>query len=168
MGNFYDHITPEQAKLIAQSRLFFVASVHPDLTGNAKGAGPVNLSPKGSALLHVINPNQVAYLDYSGSGNETARHIAAGGPITLMVCSFDENAATVRLYGRAKILPVDGSALAQQLLAAAPPDGERPLKTRQIIEVQVDRAVTSCGYGIPVMSYENERSKNERGLKYKQ
>lgn len=167
MATFYDHITPEQAKLIAQSRIFFVASAHPDLTESEEGAGPVNLSPKGSALLHVINPNQVAYLDYSGSGNETARHIRAGGPVTLMVCSFDENAAIVRLFGRAKILPLDGSPLAKHLLDAAPPEDERPLKTRQIIEVQVDRAMTSCGYGAPMMSHLNERTKNQRGREYK-
>ncbi|HQV69282.1 MAG TPA: pyridoxamine 5'-phosphate oxidase family protein [Thermoflexales bacterium] len=167
MATFYDHITPEQAALISQMRIFFVASADPALKWNDEGAGPVNLSPKGSALLHVIDPRRVAYLDYSGSGNETARHVSAGGPITLMVCSFDDNAAIVRLYGTAQVVSLDESPLAKQLLDAAPPEGQRPLKARQVIDVRVEKTMTSCGYGVPLIAQVDERAKDQRGRKYK-
>ena len=90
MATYYASITDEQAALIHSAPLFFVASVDPDLTKGPGDVGPVNLSPKGGVKLHVINPKRVAYLDYPGSGDETARHARAGGPITIMVCSFDE------------------------------------------------------------------------------
>ena len=45
----YSHITREQEALIRASRVFFVASVAPDLSVSADRAGPVNLSPKGGA-----------------------------------------------------------------------------------------------------------------------
>ena len=84
--------------------MFFVATADPDLRDGPTSAGPVSVSPKGGVPLYIIDRNRVAYLDYVGSGNETARHSIAGGPITVMVCSFDqESAAVVRLYGKAII-----------------------------------------------------------------
>ena len=70
----------------------------------------------GASTLHILGPNRVAYLDYRGSGNETARHCTAGGPITVMVCSFDEgDAAIVRLFGKARATPFESSPLAPLL-----------------------------------------------------
>ena len=128
--------------------------------------GPVNLSPKGGVPLHVLGPNRVAYLDHTGSGNETARHSIAGGPITIMVCSFDEdNAAIVRLYGTARVTPLEGSPLADVLLER--PAAELKLPERQVIEIDVDRTLTSCGYGVPIMSFARERTVANRGRRYK-
>ena len=93
MGGFYSSITDEQADLIRSAPVFFVATADPCLENGPKNVGPVNLSPKDGTPLHLITPSRVAYLDYAGSGNETARHAAAGGPITVMVCSFDEEDA---------------------------------------------------------------------------
>ena len=105
MATFHPSITDEQAALIRNASLFFVASADPQLADGPE-VGPVNVSPKGGVPLHILGPNRVAYLDYPGSGNETARHCKAGGPITVMVCSFDEgDAAIVRLFGRARVTP---------------------------------------------------------------
>jgi hypothetical protein len=117
MATYYTSITDEQADLIKQSKVFFIASVDPTLAGGPKGGGPVNLSPRGGVPLHILAPNRVAFLDYPGSGNETARHSAAGGAVTLMICSFEaENAAIVRLYGTARISPLANSPLRDLLL----------------------------------------------------
>jgi hypothetical protein len=108
----YECITPEQAALITSARVFFVASAGSDLSHGLAGQGPVNLSPKGGTPLHVIDAKRVAYLDYTGSGNETARHSNTGGPITLMVMSMDgDDAAVVRLYGHARVVPIEQSDL---------------------------------------------------------
>src|SRR5689334_21924246 len=132
MGAYYSSITEEQAELIRTSRLFFVASADPGLAKGPHGIGPVNVSPRGGVRLHIVSPERVAFLDFPGSGNETTRHSAAGGPVTVMVCSFEcENAAIVRLYGTANATPIADSALARVLLGDAPPD-PRP---RQVIEV---------------------------------
>lgn len=166
MASYYEAITPEQAALIAAAPLFFIASVDPSLAPGPHAIGPLNLSPKGGVPLHIISPTRVAYLDYKGSGNETARHIGAGGPVTLMVCSFDaEDAAIVRLYGRATVAPLEGSPLAERLLARPAADLRLPL--RQVVEVAVERTATSCGYGVPVLAPVRERTLEGRGRRYK-
>ena len=137
MATYYQAITDEQADLIRNANLFFVGSADPALLGGPEGVGPLNLSPKDGVPLHVLGPNKVAYLDYSGSGNETARHAAAGGPITVMVCSFEEeNAAVVRLYGKATVTPLEGSPIAKMLLESTA-DEAIGLKKRQVITIDV-------------------------------
>jgi hypothetical protein len=166
MATSYSCITPEQAALIEAAKVFFVASAASDLGKGPAGQGAVNLSPKGGTPLHVIDQSRVAYLDYTGSGNETARHSAAGGPITLMVMSMDdEDAAVVRLYGYARALPVDQSDLKERLLATQAPDMELP--QRQVIDVRVESTQTSCGYGVPVYEYAGQRVRSQRGRRYK-
>jgi predicted pyridoxine 5'-phosphate oxidase superfamily flavin-nucleotide-binding protein len=166
MATYYTSITDEQTALIQNAPLFFVASVDPNLTKGPGNIGPVNLSPKGGAKLHVINPNRVAYLDYPGSGNETARHAAAGGPITIMVCSFDnEDAAIIRLFGKATLTPFAESALAKVLVQESTSELKAP---RQVIEIEIEQTMTSCGYGVPVLSFVRERRSADRGRKYKE
>jgi hypothetical protein len=146
--------------------LFFVASVDPSLTKGPGDVGPVNLSPKGGVKLHIINPHRVAYLDYPGSGNETARHAAANGPITIMVCSFDEgDAAIMRLFGKATVTPFAESPLAEMLAQESTSELKAP---RQVIEIEIEQTMTSCGYGVPVMSFVRERRRDDRGRKYKE
>lgn len=166
MANLLDRITEEQAALIRDSRVFFVASADPEMGEGPDGQGAVNLSPKGAADLFVIDPNRVAYFDYRGSGNETVRHAEAGGPVTLMAMSMSaDDAAIVRLYGRARAVPLEESVLAERAeeLRAV----EMPTPERQVIEVQVERTQTSCGYGVPVYEYVGERGREQRGRRYK-
>jgi hypothetical protein len=166
MATFYDRITPEQADLIRKAQVFFVASVAPDRSKGPDGQGPVNLSPKGGSPLHVIDANRVAYLDYTGSGNETARHALAGGPITVMVMSMDgEEAAIVRLFGHATITPADDSPLRDILLRHQAEDLELPV--RQAIDIRIESTQTSCGYGVPVYEFKSQRVRAERGRRYK-
>lgn len=160
-----DHITDEQADLIRQSRVFFIASADPDLAPGPDGQGAVNLSPKGAADLHIIDRNRIAYFDYRGSGNETARHGDAGGPVTVMLMSFDEDAAIVRLYGRARAMPLDQSPLAH--LADDLRAADIPTAERQVVEIAVDATQTSCGYGVPIYDYREQRSREQRGRRYK-
>ena len=166
MADFFDRISHEQAALIEASSLFFVATADPQLSPGASGAGPVNVSPKGGTPLHILDDTHVAYLDYTGSGNETARHSVAGGPITVMVCAFEqENAAVVRLYGRATVTPIADSPLAS--LLREHPASELALPERQAIVVEIEQTSTSCGYGVPVMSFEADRVIANRGRRYK-
>jgi hypothetical protein len=165
LATYYTSITDEQTALIHNAPLFFVASADPTLAKIPDGNGPVNLSPKGGVRLHVINPNRVAYLDYPGSGNETARHAHAGGPITIMVCSFaEEDAAIMRLFGKATVTPLAESPLAEVLAQDSTSELKAP---RQVIEIEIEQTMTSCGYGVPVMSFVRERRRDDRGRKYK-
>ena len=165
MATYYPFITDDQAALIRNAPLFFIASAAPALDPGADGIGPVNLSPKGGVPLHVIDPNRVAFLDYMGSGNETARHAMAGGPVTVMVCSFEEaDAGIIRLYGKATATPLEQSPHAALLMQT---ESEHLRTKRQVIEVKVERTGTSCGYGVPVMELVRERRVKDRGRRYK-
>jgi hypothetical protein len=166
MATYYEKITAEQAALIRESQVFFVASVTPDLSLGPNGQGPVNLSPKGGSPLQIIDDRRVAYLDYRGSGNETGRHAIAGGPITLMVMAMGAtDAAIVRLYGRATVTPLDESPLARRLRAA--PAASIELTERQVVDVAIESTVTSCGYGVPVFEFASQRVRAERGRRFK-
>ena len=93
--------------------------------------------------------------------------MVAGGPITVMVCSFGpEDAAIVRLYGRATITPQADSPLAEQLLEHPAKDIKLPM--RQVVEVEINNTMTSCGYGVPIMSFEEDRTIANRGRRYKE
>ena len=167
MATYYNEITPEQGELILQSPLFFVASTASDNSPGPNGEGSVNVSPKAGVPLHMIDSNRVMYLDYSGSGNETARHADSGGPTTLMVCSFStDDAAIVRLFGKATIRSLDDAGVQDSVTAQG--SDEIALPARQVVDITVERTVTSCGYGVPIMHYVTERTTSNRGRNYKQ
>ena len=145
MGRVLGVITDELAAFIAAQRVFFVATAPTD-------GGHVNVSPKGLDTFAVLDANTVAYLDLTGSGVETVAHVRENGRITIMFCAFDGKPNIVRLYGRGEVLPL-GEPEADALL---PRFGEYP-GARSVIRVEVDRVSTSCGYGVPLLSYEGER-----------
>ena len=166
MATYHPSITDEQAALIRNAAMFFIASADPQLA-DGDGTGPVNVSPKGGVALHILGPNRVAYLDYRGSGNETARHCALGGPVTVMVCSFEEgDAAIVRLFGKARVMPLDDSPVAKLVRQAPAEELKGP--ARQVIEVEIEKTMTSCGYGVPVMKLVRQRRAVDRGRRYKE
>ena len=166
MGNTHSAITEEQAALISRSKVFFIASADPALGDGPDGIGPVNLSPKGGTPLRVLDSHRLAYMDYGGSGNETARHAGMNGPVTVMVCSFEaEDAAIVRLYGTASAFSLEDSPLADRIREGV--SDEPSMRERQVIVIDVERTLTSCGYTIPVMDFVRQRKNENRGPQYK-
>jgi hypothetical protein len=146
VGDRFDHITDRLAAFIRRQHLFFVATA--PLAGDAR----VNLSPKGLATLRILGPNRVAYLDLTGSGNETSAHITENGRITFMFCALEVPAQILRLYGRGRtILP--GSDDWDELIGGF----ELLPGARQIIVADIDRVQTSCGWGVPLYEYQKER-----------
>jgi hypothetical protein len=69
-----------------------------------------------------------------------------------MWCAFSGNPKIARVYGRGTVHPFGTPAF--DTLAAQFPD--LPGR-RSVIEVDVDRVSTSCGYSVPVMHYEHPR-----------
>jgi len=144
MADWYDSIDADRRAFIERQHLFFVATA---------GDGPddtVNLSPKGRTLCRVLGPNLVGWLDYPGSGNETARHTAADGRITVMFCSFERSTGILRLYGRGRALALDAPEFATHREAFR--DDLHPF-VRQAFMVDVERVQTSCGYAVPRMDF---------------
>ena len=111
MADWYERIEDEHRRFIEAQHMFFVA------TASGDADGTVNLSPKGRTLLHVLSPNLVGYLDYPGSGDETAKHVTENERITLMLCSFDATARILRLYGRGRRVDLDAPELSEHRAA---------------------------------------------------
>ncbi|MBF0461007.1 MAG: pyridoxamine 5'-phosphate oxidase family protein [Magnetococcales bacterium] len=145
MAKFFDAIQPDIQTFIARQKLFFVAT--------AMAEGRVNLSPKGMDTLRLLDDHTVCFLNLTGSANETAAHLAEGGRITFMFCSFEEQPLIVRLYGQGRVIhPRDAEWT--PLLAQFP---DLPGK-RQIIVATIDLVHTSCGYGVPFFTFQGERA----------
>ena len=151
MGKTYDHIPPDLQQFIAALKMFFVATAPLD------PAGHINLSPKGLDCFRVLSDRQVAYLDLTGSGNETSAHAEENGRITFMFCAFDGPPNILRLYGRGRtILP--GTAQWDGLIASFP----QRTGVRQILLADIDRVMTSCGFGVPLYDFRADRDTLER------
>src|SRR5438874_11659248 len=100
MAEQYDQITPTLQNFIQAQPVFFVA------TAPLSEHGHVNLSPKGYDTFRILTSTQVAYLDLTGSGNETSAHLAENGRITFLFCAFRGKPQILRLYGKGEtILP---------------------------------------------------------------
>ncbi|MDQ6421750.1 pyridoxamine 5'-phosphate oxidase family protein [Paenibacillus sp. LHD-117] len=145
MGTAYESIRPEHEAFIREQYLFFVGTAAPD--------GHVNLSPKGHDVFRILSPNRVAYLDLTGSGNETSAHLTVADRITFMFVAFQGKPLILRFYGRGKVI-LPGSEQWEELA----PLFELMPGHRQIIVADIDIAKTSCGFSVPFYSYDGERN----------
>jgi hypothetical protein len=141
---FFTSLTEDHIAFIAKQPVFFVAT--------AAAGARINLSPKGMDSFRVLSPTRVGYLDVGGSGNETHAHLAADGRITVMMCAFDRPALIFRMYGRGRaVLPQDAGWDALVAHFTVLPG------TRQIFVIDLESIQTSCGWGVPFMSFERGR-----------
>jgi hypothetical protein len=146
VAKVFDAIDDTNRAFIEAQQLFFVATAPLSANGHA------NLSPKALDAFRVLSPTRVAYLDLTGSGNETSAHLRENGRITFMFCAFAGPPKILRLYGRGEtVLPSDG-----RWAELLPHFGEHP-GARQIIVAEIDLVQTSCGFGVPLYAYVGQR-----------
>lgn len=150
MAAFTETIGEALQDFIEAQNIFFVASA--PLAG-----GRVNLSPKGMDTFRVLSKREVAYLDLTGSGNETAAHLLENGRITIMFCSFGAKPMILRLYGKGEVLH-PGSDRFELLSPLFPAIAG----SRQIVAVAIESVQTSCGYAVPRMELVEERQTLEQ------
>lgn len=102
MGKFYESISDDLRDWALRQQVFFVASA--PLRGRH-----VNLSPKGlpDSCLAILSPNEVAYIDSTGSGCETISHVRENGRITVMFCSFDASPRIMRFFCTGTVIEWD-------------------------------------------------------------
>ena len=146
MGTIYSSILPKHEEFIRKQRIFFVGSA-PLLED-----GHVNISPKGHDALRIFSPTEVAYLDLTGSGNETSAHLKDNGRITFMFLAFEGPPMVLRLYGQGKVILPDTSEWDDMAKNFDILPG-----TRQIIYAKIETVKTSCGFSVPFYSYNGER-----------
>jgi hypothetical protein len=152
MAKQFPSIEPAQDAFIRRQRIFFTAS--------AAAESRVNISPRSTDALRVLGPNRVAWLDLTGSGNETAAHMLVDGRLTIMFCAVEGAPLILRLFGQGRVLRRGGADYA--LLLADAFGGVEPLGARQILVLDIDLVQTSCGYGVPLFEYQAERPTLQR------
>ena len=146
MSKQRDSIDEELVGWLREQHIFFVA------TAPLSEEGHVNCSPKGGDCFRILRPMEVAYLDYTGSGAETAAHLRENGRIVLMFCAFTGKPDIVRLHGTGEVLTPSDEGFAE-IAALFPPNPG----TRAVVRVKVTRVSTSCGYAVPFLEYKEER-----------
>ncbi|KAK7606780.1 hypothetical protein BKA81DRAFT_174611 [Phyllosticta paracitricarpa] len=144
MPSYYPSISDDFKKWLLSQPLFFVATA--PLTGTH-----INVSPKGlpSQSLAVLGPNQVAYLDATGSGCETISHIYENGRVTLMTCSFGKVPRIMRLYCTGRVIERGPSADNFEAWLKRTGIKHGVEACRAVIVLDVFKVQTSCGYGVP-------------------
>jgi predicted pyridoxine 5'-phosphate oxidase superfamily flavin-nucleotide-binding protein len=151
MAKVFERIDDHLRDWIARQRLFFVG------TAPLARDGHVNVSPKGPIdTLAVLDDHTVAYLDVVGSGAETIAHLRENGRVVVMLCAFEGPPRIVRLHGNGEVVAADDPRF-PELFDRCGFDPE-VLAQRSVVLVQVTRVADSCGYGVPLMSYEGERA----------
>jgi hypothetical protein len=142
MGKLYESLTPELQEWLAHQKVFFVA------TSPLSQDGHINCSPKGGDTFRILGDREVAYLDLTGSGIETAAHIQENGRVVIMFCAFTGPPKIVRLHGKGEVVYSSDPDFA--------PLQERFTKhagTRAVIRVTLTRISDSCGHGVPLMDF---------------
>jgi hypothetical protein len=151
MADRFRSLSSELADWWLSQPVFFVA------TAPAGAGGHVNLSPKGYDTLRVLAPDRVAYLDLTGSGVETIAHLRENGRIVVMLCAFDGPPRILRLHGRGEAV-MAGDPRFDELIERCEFDEPAVAEARRaVVVVDVERVADSCGYGVPLMSYEGRR-----------
>ncbi len=145
MGTQYESLSDQHIAFIGKQHLFF--------SGTAAPSGKVNISPKGMDSLRVLDPNRILWRNFTGSGNETAGHLAQANRMTLMWCSFTKQPMILRAYGTARTIhpsDPDWDDLATQF-----PD---QLGMRQLYDMKIEMVQKSCGYAVPYFEHVEDRT----------
>ena len=160
MSKRYSEISDKLKQFIEEQKIYFV--------GTAAADGRVNISPKGMNSLRVLDRNRVAWLNVTGSGNETSAHVQENKRMTIMFISVKGEPLILRLYGEARVIHKNDSEWNDMFSLFTPIPG-----ARQIFDLSVDLVQTSCGMSVPLFDYVAEReqlnewavNKGEDGLK---
>jgi hypothetical protein len=144
MGQRFPELSERHVQFIERQRIFFV--------GTATADSRVNVSPKGMDALRVLGNSRVAWLNVTGSGNETAAHVQRQPRMTLMFAAFEGPPMILRLYGTAKVVHRGDSDWSTLHPLFKPLPG-----ARQIFDMAVDLVQTSCGMAVPHYDYAGDR-----------
>ncbi|NMH63948.1 pyridoxamine 5'-phosphate oxidase family protein [Shewanella salipaludis] len=144
MGKQFSELSSKHIAFIEQQKIYFV--------GTAAETGSVNLSPKGGDSLRVISPTKIAWLNLTGSGNESASHVLKNARMTIMFCAFEGSPLILRVYGQAEVLHSRDADWAQY--SRLFPES---VAARQVFVLDIAMVQTSCGMAVPYFTYEDDR-----------
>jgi Pyridoxamine 5'-phosphate oxidase len=147
MGKIYKSIDEKLRDWLSAQRVFFVA------TAPLSRQGHVNCSPKDGDSFRIIDERTVAYLDVTGSGVETIAHLKENERIVLMFCAFTDAPKIVRLHGRGEVIE-QWNCDFERLRSIFPSRAG----IRSIIRVHLTRISDSCGFGVPLYEFREQRT----------
>jgi hypothetical protein len=144
MGQKYSELNDKHIAFISEQKIYFV--------GTAAETGSVNVSPKGRDSLRVINSKEIAWLNLTGSGNESASHVLQNPRMTVMFCAFEGKPLILRAYGKAKVLHQKDKEWNEY-------NSRFPVSVaaRQIFVLDINLVQSSCGMSVPYYCYDSDR-----------
>ncbi len=144
MGKQSKTLSKHDIAFIKQQKLFFIASC-----SNKE----VNLSPRGYESIYVANETTLYMIDYLGSGNRTARDIGLNGEVTLMFNAFVGKPKILRCFCTGiNIFKTD-----EDFEKASSYFTEDMRAIRHIFKFNIYAVESSCGMGVPIMEYKEDR-----------
>ncbi len=144
MAQQYADISKKLKDFIENQKVFFV--------GTATVDGRVNISPKGVDSLKVLTSSRIIWLNLTGSGNETSAHVQENPRMTLMFTAFEGAPMILRVYGSARVVHRNDPTWTELHAWFEPVPG-----ARQIFDLKVELVQTSCGMGVPLFDYQQDR-----------
>jgi len=146
MANITDKLTQYDIDFINSQKMFFVSTAPKD--------GKINLSPKGlDDTFKIIDENKILWLNYFGSGNETAAHLLEDERMTIMFCAYEGDANILRLYCTARAIQEKDKQWEEYIK-------HFPIQraARQVFEVTIEYINNSCGMGVPLYDFKGQRT----------
>jgi hypothetical protein len=145
MGKITNKLNNSDIEFINKQKMFFVSTVPKD--------GKINISPKGlDDTFKIIDENKILWLNYFGSGNETAAHLLEDSRMTIMFCAFEGKANILRLYCKAKAIQERDSNWNEYICHFKNIDG-----ARQVFDITIENVNNSCGMGVPLYDFVEQR-----------
>ncbi|WP_353571371.1 pyridoxamine 5'-phosphate oxidase family protein [Candidatus Albibeggiatoa sp. nov. BB20] len=144
MGQKFTALSDKHIAFINDQKIFFV--------GTAAEIGNVNVSPKGGNSLRVIDSNTIAWLNLTGSGNESSAHVLRNPRMTIMFCAFEGKPLILKTYGNARVLHRNDVEWSQ--FTNLFPEN---IASRQIFILDISLVLSSCGMAVPYFDYQADR-----------
>ena len=145
MANFTEELSDKDIEFIKNQKMFFVST--------APKEGKINISPKGlDDTFKIIDKNTILWLNYFGSGNETAAHLLEDNRMTIMFCAYEGDANILRLYCEARCIQEKDDNWEEYIKHFS-----IKRASRQVFEVKILSINNSCGMGIPLYDFVSQR-----------
>lgn len=145
MAHITNTLNQEDKDFILKQKMFFVSTTPKE--------GKINLSPKGlDDTFKIINNNKILWLNYFGSGNETAAHLLEDNRMTIMFCAFDGEPNILRLYCTARAIQEKDKEWEEYIS-----NFSVSRAARQVFEVTIHNVNNSCGMGVPLYDFQGQR-----------
>ena len=144
MGKQYKSLKESDIKFIQEQKLFYLSSC---------SGHEVNLSPKGYDSIYIIDPSTLYMLDYLGSGNRTARDLNENGEVTVLFNAFDGKPNILRCFCKGEVIEKTD----KEFVQASEYFTEQAEVIRQFFKLKVYAVESSCGMGVPIMKFQQER-----------